>query len=392
MRKIEQSNIDEKLTFDDICIVPAPISDINHRKDCNVYIHDEKNPCSVGYKIATLPIFASPMGAVIDENTWEKFFNKGICPVIPRTVKYQKRLELMKKTFTSFSMNEADKIFVRNYDSLVKEVDATNPAYICIDLANGHMKSLLSLISTIKEAYGKSVIIMSGNIANPEAYKYYVESKCDYVRCSIGTGFCCTTSTLTATHYPPASLLQEICEIRDAYAHPEDCPKIIADGGITCYADCIKALACGADYAMIGRMFAQCVEACETMYEKLKDGSTFYSPEILKKIEHHLNTYEDFPDNLYRIYYGMSTRYAQKKIADARENPDDPFEYKNAEGNVEEIQVTNTLDRWVDIFISSVKSTMSYSNMYEITELPDTKKIRVSVNAFMSYKKHTSNK
>lgn len=390
MRKIEQQ--EEKLTFDDICLVPAVLTSVSSRNDCNIYIKDKLNPC-VKEGIDAIPAFASPMGATLSKDNWKLFFDRGICPVIPRTVKYKDRCELMTKTFVSFSKSEANKIFVENYNITHLTLTEENPAYICIDLANGHMTRLLSLISAIKQGYGKSVIIMSGNIAHPETYKYFAEAECDYVRCSIGTGFCCTTSTLTAEHYPPASLLQEIREIKDEMElNNLFCPKIIADGGISSYANCIKALACGADYVMIGRMFAQCVEACEPMYEKLKDGSTFYSSELSEKVKKHLATYEDFPDNLYRIYYGMSTKYAQKKIAEAREFPDEPFVYKNAEGNVEEIQVTNTLDNWLSIFKTSVQSTMSYSNMYDIAELPNVKKIRVSVNAFMAYKKRTLNK
>ena len=390
MRKIEQQ--EEKLTFDDICLVPAILTSVSSRNDCNIYIKDKLNPC-IKAEINTIPVFASPMGATLSKDNWKLFFDRGVCPVIPRTVKYKDRCELMTKTFVSFSKSEANKLFVENYNTTHLTLTEENPAYICIDLANGHMISLLSLISSIKQRYGKSVIIMSGNIAHPETYKYFADAGCDYVRCCIGTGFCCTTSTLTAEHYPPASLLQEIREIKDEMEIKNlFCPKIIADGGISSYANAIKALACGADYVMVGRMFAQCVEACEPMYEKLKDGSTFYSPELPEKVKKHLETYEDFPDNLYRIYYGMSTKYAQKKIAEAREFPDEPFAYKNAEGNVEEIQVTNTLDNWLSIFKTSVQSTMSYSNMYDITELPNVKKIRVSVNAFMAYKKRALNK
>lgn len=396
MRLIEQNNTDEKLTFDDICIVPAPVSVISSRKQCEIYIKDSNNPCDKYDFVNTLPIFASPMGAVIDENNWTKFLELGICPVIPRTVKYEKRIELMKKTFVSFSMNEAEDIFIKNVNNQYN--NEYEPCYICIDLAQGHMSKLLKIIQTIKDTYDQGVIIMSGNIANPDAYKEYALAKCDYVRCSVGTGFCCTTSTLTAVHYPPASLLQEISVIRENMlieAFPNSrlkFPKIIADGGISSYADCIKAIACGADYAMIGRMFAQCIEACEPVFERLKDGSKFYSESLPEKFNKHFETYEDFPNNFYRIYYGMSTRYAQKKIAEARKDPNAKIEYRNAEGNVEEIQVTNTLKNWVNIFESSAKSTMSYCSIKDIRDLCNSRKIRVSVNAFMSYKKHTANK
>lgn len=398
----------EKLSFDDISLVPARRSYIDSRGQCCINIKDKKNPC-FQKDILPLPVIASPMGATIDENNWKEFFNAGICPVIPRTVNYQTRLKLMTETFVAFSTEEAEKLFIKKYNKSILDDDYNlvgGPYYICIDVAQGHRDKLLNIISAIKHTYGPRVIVMSGNIANPEAYIDYYEAKCDYVRCSIGTGFCCTTSTLTATHYPPASLLNDIYAVKEnlissnilnkkssIYEQLDEYPKIIADGGIASYADCIKAYACGADYVMVGRMFAQCVEACEEPYQKLSDGSLFIKDkeDVLKYINNHLESHHELPKDIYRTYYGMSTQYAQGKIAAAREFPNEPFEYKNAEGNVEEIAITNTLANWIDVFSTSVKSTMSYANISQISDLCNMRKIRISVNAFMAYKKHTSN-
>ena len=70
-------------------------------------------------------------------------------------------------------------------------------------------------------------------------------------------------------HYPMASLLNDIKTFKTGGPGKGLKPvKIIADGGIASHSDIIKALACGADYVMIGRQFAHTVEAAGEIYKR----------------------------------------------------------------------------------------------------------------------------
>ena len=51
--------------LNDIGLIPASISDIRHRSECNVYNDDN-----------VLPIFTAPMNAVINEHNYQLFFEQ----------------------------------------------------------------------------------------------------------------------------------------------------------------------------------------------------------------------------------------------------------------------------------------------------------------------------
>ena len=60
------------LSFNDICLVPAVISDIEHRSECNPYINEDLN-LPMPLRFGCLPLFTAPMTSVIDENNLEIF-------------------------------------------------------------------------------------------------------------------------------------------------------------------------------------------------------------------------------------------------------------------------------------------------------------------------------
>ena len=104
--------------------------------------------------------------------------------------------------------------------------------------------------------------IMTGNVANPNAYIYYADAGIDYLRACIGTGSRCTTSANVGVHYPTATLLDELrMEKEIEFGRPAP-TKIIADGGIANFDDIQKCLALGAALVMSGSIFAKSWEAC----------------------------------------------------------------------------------------------------------------------------------
>ena len=57
----------------EITIIPAKISDIDSRSECNPYYENE-------YK--RLPLFTAPMSAVVGEKSFNSYFNNNIEPII----------------------------------------------------------------------------------------------------------------------------------------------------------------------------------------------------------------------------------------------------------------------------------------------------------------------
>lgn len=162
-----------KYDWDNVSIIPAPLTDIDSRKD--VSARDENNK---------LPLFISPMDTVVDEYNAEYFLNLGYEVCLPRGIMYEERL---KDCFFSYGLDEI--IEMMNTKSFI-------PNKILIDIANGHMSKLYNVAKDIKENYNK--VLMIGNIANPETYRLYSEIGVDYIRCGIGGG-CFTPNSLVET-------------------------------------------------------------------------------------------------------------------------------------------------------------------------------------------------
>ena len=367
------------LSFNDICIIPSVISNIEHRSECNPYLDNDM-----------LPLFTAPMTSVIDENNWKIFKENKINTIIPRSVDINIRLELAKHTFIAVSLSEFEEYFINNW------LFSSCTQFVCVDIANGHMKKLLDLCRQAKEKYGSSLQIMAGNIANPDTYYEYAKAGIDYVRCGIGGGSCCTTAANTSCTFPMVSLIREIFYIKSDIlkgykGRLEDyksIPKIIADGGFSNFDQIIKALAIGADYVMLGKIFAMSEEACgEIVYKDqiipTKMDLTAFNDEERSVFEAagfdkvYINKTIQIS---YRKYYGMSTKKAQAEFGNT--------ELKTAEGIETLVPIKYTLAGWSDNFISYLRSAMSYCNSRTLNEFKQNAHVeQISANSFQAYYK-----
>ena len=238
------------------------------------------------------------------------------------------------------------------------------------------MQRLLNTIKKLKELYGEKIVIMSGNIANPETYKLYEEVGCDYVRCGIGGGAGCITASNTGVYYPLFSLLEETYRIKKSINGK--C-KIIADGGIRNYCDIQKALLY-ADYVMLGSMFNKAIESAgKTTY-----GKSYFITKRGKKILNIFRTIFEFgkevPKEKYdsvikriksgklevwKSFYGMSTKRAQSEMGNKK--------LKTSEGIEFSQKVEYSLKDFIDNEKSYLRSAMSYTNSKTLDEYKDKK-------------------
>lgn len=379
-------------TLNDITVVPAVLSSISSRSECSPVYQDGMSP-----------LFVSPMLNIINDENFHCFLENKINVVLPRDDErkpFQERFDRWRKywnkVFVALSLNE----FKSCFDDMlgVNEKDIDEPIYVCIDIANGHMKKLVDMCKRAKEKYGDKLIIMAGNIANPETYYEYAKAGIDYVRCGIGTGSICTTSANSSIHYPMASLI-EGCKMRkdtvemwitsSEESEYKSVPKIVADGGFTNFDQIIKALALGADYCMCGKLFAQCIEACTSMIAD-KDFQLPSEKDFWPDPPKHSTVRKPY-DNVdfilglmekgygfHRDYYGMSTKRAQKEMG-GKGN-------KTAEGIAIQINVHHTLAGWMDNFNSYLKSAMSYTDFRKLEDFVGGPKCEyISPNSFVAY-------
>lgn len=319
-------------SLDEICLIPTAVSKIEHRGDVNVFTN--KN---------NYPIFTAPMASIVDETNVNALKDNHLNVIVPRSVAWEKRLEFLQAgDWVAVGLKEAQYI----YDYLeLQHFTVDKTIRLCIDQANGHMESLLKLCRDLKLRFGTNIKIMTGNIANPYAYREYAKAGVDYLRASVGTGNVCTTSVQTGMHYPMGSLLIKLNEERDYVkksielgARYMSTPKIIADGGFKRIDQCVKALALGADFIMLGEILAKSEEACGQIVA-----------------EHNKYGFKS------REYFGMSTEKAQILVNDASLFKVENFKPKHSEGQVKTVDVEYKLSEWLGDFEHALRSSMSYA-------------------------------
>lgn len=121
---------------------------------------------------------------------------------------------------------------------------------IIVDTAHGHSKGVIDTVAAIKKLNG-DIQVIGGNIATSAAAGALIAAGADGVKVGIGPGSICTTRIVAGVGVPQLSAILDVVETARAAGVP-----VIADGGIKYSGDLAKAIAAGADCAMIGSLFA----------------------------------------------------------------------------------------------------------------------------------------
>lgn len=163
---------------------------------------------------------------------------------------------------------------------------------IVLDTAHGHQRRMLEAIRAAREALGKDVPLVAGNVCTAEGTRELIEAGADIVKVNVGPGAMCTTRLKTGVGRPTFSaVLACATEARKHKKH------VWADGGVRYPRDVSLYLAAGAARVMIGTMLA----------------GTYESPGDIK---------EDAQGQLYKENYGMASARAVWE----RTSQLDPFE------------------------------------------------------------------
>ena len=341
-----------KYSYNDIAIVPAVKSNVEHRSECNPFTGQFNN--------SDLPIFTAPMSTVVNEQNFNLFEKNHIIPILPRNFDLETRIDYLRRgKWTAVGLQEFEDLFINDDWDMEIYPDVN----VLIDIANGHMSKLHDMIyyAKVKYKWSNRFKIMAGNIANPMTYYELAKAGCDMIRVNIGVGEGCITWSNLGTGYPCASLISEIYEIKKKLEHAgEWTPLIIADGGIRNYSDVNKSLALGADYVMIGGLFSKLVESAAPTFYYDKDGVSIHE---INPFEHKIDAYPDgtfdideeyIVDNLHKVFYGMASRRGQEDINGEKK--------KTSEGIQKILPATTNLRKWSENMIAYMQSAMSYTN------------------------------
>jgi IMP dehydrogenase len=132
----------------------------------------------------------------------------------------------------------------RAHALLAAEVDI-----LVVDTAHGHSAGVIDMVRTIKGM--SDVQVIAGNIATADAAEALIDAGADAVKVGIGPGSICTTRIIAGVGVPQLSAIMNVAEVTKRRGI---C--LIADGGIKFSGDMAKAIAAGADLAMVGSLLA----------------------------------------------------------------------------------------------------------------------------------------
>jgi len=239
---------DIKLDYGDVLFRPKR-STLSSRKDVEL-----KRTYKFKYskhQWSGTPIIAANMDGVGELNVAKSLskFEIMTCLTKQHDLKIIKRNVVIKDIFPhiALSTGTSDKDYKR-LNEILKEFSFFE--FICIDIANGYSDHFSKFVRSVREKYPTKTII-AGNVVTADMTQELVMSGADIVKVGIGPGSVCTTRIQTGVGYPQLSAVIECADAAHGLgAH------IIADGGCTCPGDVAKAFGGGADFVMLGGMFA----------------------------------------------------------------------------------------------------------------------------------------
>lgn len=121
---------------------------------------------------------------------------------------------------------------------------------LVVDTAHGHSLKVMEQIERVRRLSNYTQVV-AGNVATSEAAKALIGAGVDAVKVGIGPGSICTTRMVAGVGVPQLTAVMDVVE----ECHRQGIP-VVSDGGIKYSGDLAKAIAAGADCAMLGSLFA----------------------------------------------------------------------------------------------------------------------------------------
>ena len=224
---------------------------------------------------------------------------------------------------------------------------------LCIDIANGYIPKLLEFVKEVRAKF-PHLLIMVGNVVTGDMTQDLILSGADIVKVGIGPGSVCTTRKLTGVGRPQLSAILECADAAHGVGG-----LVCADGGCTCAGDVAKAFGAGADFVMLGGMFAGTDEAAGELIEKTVQTNQLVSCDDKSKEMCLLQKREK-----YKQFYGMSSQLAQEKHFGGMAC------YRASEGKVVEVAYKGSVENVIMEILGGVRSTMSYIGARRLKDIP----------------------
>ena len=313
-----------KLDFKDVLIRPKR-STLSSRKEVDlVKFYKFKHS---RYEYEGIPIMAANMDGVGTLKMAETLSQHRLFTCLIKI--YNKDIDNfsvfnVNKDYYAVSTGTSEEDF-RNLNTIVTGIGAQ---FICIDVANGYSEHFGDFVESVRNRWPDKTII-AGNVVTADMTQELILRGADIVKVGIGPGSVCTTRVQTGVGYPQLSAIIECADAAHGLGG-----HIIADGGCTCPGDVAKAFGAGADFVMLGGMFAGHDEG----------GGTIENGRV--------------------IFYGMSSDTAMNKTHGG------VAEYRSSEGRTVEIPYKGQVKNTVLDILGGLRSTCTYVGASNLKQLP----------------------
>lgn len=338
---------EEQLDFSDV-LIAQNVSQINSRKDVQLtkrFSYEDYN--GETHVFDGIPIMSANMGPTGSISFARELVKHNYFCALEKHVGHEKIWdffdELTKQAITD-GLDEAayrSLIFltvgVRESLGVLQAVNDRYPLFgILFDVPNGTIPNAQNRLKELRAKFPNAYIIAK-TVCDSNQVKCLYEMGADCVGVSVGTGQMCLTRQKSGVGRPVFSALAECSEVSDEYGK-----QLLCDGGITCAGDICKAFAIGADWVMIGSLFAATEEA--------NDGEIIYSD-----------------GKKYKQQYGMSSFYAQKKLFGATQKD---MQHRASEGRTKLIPCSGTVSDLIADFNGGLRSCGTYIGAKNLDEFP----------------------
>lgn len=244
--------------------------------------------------------------------------------------------------WTAFLNNQPDSIYEyialstgtgKADEEKIKQIIDQHPKiqFLCIDVANGYSEHFVEFVKNARKNFPSQTII-AGNVVTGEMVEELILAGADIIKVGIGPGSVCTTRVKTGVGYPQLSAIIECADAAHGLGG-----QIIGDGGCKVPGDVAKAFGGGADFVMLGGMFAGHDESGGELITE--NGKTF------------------------RLFYGMSSQTAMDKHSGG------VAEYRASEGKTVKVPYKGPVSETVKDILGGVRSTCTYVGASKLKEL-----------------------
>ena len=343
---------DVKLDFDDILIVPQRTT----LESRNEVVLERNFKFHYSPRIWTgIPIMCSNMVPLTSKKMAIKLSEHKIATALHKYYTAEQIIDIIKiagidYAWTSIGKSSQDLEKIKFVSEQLGS--STN---IVIDVPNGYMESFVKFCSLVRKTFPES-IICAGNVTTPEiCEELIIHGKVDICKVQIGPGSQCETRKMTGVGYGTFSCVQECSHA--AHGLRSDSGRlglIMSDGGCKEPGDVCKALCGGADWVMIGGMFAG-TDECDGEWDYERMNSLGYWEKIdSESVSNRLEQKDNKIRKSALTFYGMSSHYAQEKHGVGKKN------YRASEGKVSKMPYKGSVEDVVQEILGGVRSCGAY--------------------------------